>query len=155
MANKKDPNKKPSEISRAQIAYVTLLRTADRLRNSFEKLYAPFEITSQQYNVLRILRGAEPEGLPTLTIAERMIERAPGITRFVDRLEANGLLTREIPPEDRRCVRCRITGKGLKILASLDEPVEKLNGDNLRRLTAAEIEQLIKLLEKMQETHDS
>ncbi len=155
MANKKKPNKKPTEMSRAQIAYVTLLRTADRLRCSFEKLYAPYEVTSQQYNVLRILRGAEPDGLPTLTIAERMIERTPGITRLVDRLEANGLLTREIPPEDRRRVHCRITKKGLKVLASLDEPVEELNRENLRRLTAPEIEQLITLLEKMKKKHDS
>jgi len=149
MGDKKKPNKKGSELSRAQIAYVTLLRTADRMRSSFEKLYAPFEITSQQYNVLRILRGAEPEGLPTLTIADRMIERTPGITRLVDRLQANSLLTREIPPEDRRYVRCRITEKGLKILASLDEPVEELNRENFRRLSVPEMEQLITLLEKM------
>jgi DNA-binding MarR family transcriptional regulator len=155
MANKKKTNKKTSVMSRAQVAYVTLLRAADQLRNSFEKLYAPFEVTAQQYNVLRILRGAEPDGLPTLTIAERMIERAPGITRLVDRLEENGLLTREIPPEDRRRVHCRITKEGLKVLAKLDEPVEELNRENLRPLTAPEIEQLITLLEKMQKNRVS
>jgi len=81
-----------------------LLRAADKLRTFFETICVPFDITNQQYNVLRILRGAEPEGLPTLTIAERMIERTPGITRMIDRLEAKGLVVREIRPDDRRCV---------------------------------------------------
>src|SRR5919202_6306910 len=85
------------EPNPARSAYATLLSAADRVRASFETVCARFDITAQQYNVLRILRGAGPEGLPTLTIADRMIERTPGITRIVDRLESNGLVVREIP----------------------------------------------------------
>ena len=136
------------------MAYVTLLSTADRVRNSFEKIYSPFDITIQQYNVLRILRGAEPEGLPTLMIAERMIERTPGITRMVDRLESNGMVIREIRPNDRRCVYCRITEKGLKLLKLLDEPVEEANHNAFRGLTATELEQLITLLDKTRKVHE-
>ena len=125
------------------------------MRTSFEKIYAPFDITSQQYNVLRILRGAGPEGLPTLTIAERMIERTPGITRIVDRLESNGLVIREIPKHDRRCVYCRITKKGHDLLKLLDEPVEEANHEAFRGLTAPELEEMITLLDKTRKPHES
>jgi DNA-binding MarR family transcriptional regulator len=118
------------------------------MKTYFETIVAPFDITGQQYNVLRILRGAEPEGLPTLTIAERMIERAPGITRMIDRLEAKELVGRENCPNDRRCVYCRITEKGLNLLELLDEPVEEADRAVFRGLDEAEIKQLIALLEK-------
>ena len=132
----------------AQTAYVNLLAAADGVRALFEKVCAPFDITGQQYNVLRILRGAEPEGLPTLTIVERMIERAPGITRMIDRLESKGLVWREIRPNDRRCVYCRITEKGLNLLQLLDQPVEESNHLAFGRLSQRELEQLVTLLMK-------
>src|SRR5437867_4356503 len=81
--------------SRRQEAAVALLRTADRLRHLLTRWLEPAGITAQQYNVLRILRGALPGPLPTLEIAERMIERTPGITRLLDRLEAKRLVGRE------------------------------------------------------------
>ncbi len=146
--------KKGSQPSSAQTAYVNLLATADRVRTLFEKVCAPFDLTGQQYNVLRILRGAEPEGLPTLTIAERMIERTPGITRMVDRLESKGLVWREIRPNDRRCVYCRITEKGLKLLMLLDEPVEKANHAAFGGLSKVELEELIALLMKTRQAHE-
>ena len=100
------------------------------------------------------IRGAEPEGLPTLTIAERMIERTPGITRMIDRLEAKGLVVREIRPADRRCVHCRITEKGLNLLELLDAPVEEANQAAFRGLNEREIEQITELLEKTREAHE-
>lgn len=139
----------------ARSAYATLLSAADRVRASFEIVCAPFDITSQQYNVLRILRGAEPEGLPTLTIAERMIERTPGITRMIDRLEAKGLVAREVRPHDRRCVYCRVTKKGLSLLKLLDDPVEEFNRSAFRALSKAELKQFVGLLEKTREVHGS
>lgn len=145
---------KRSQPPPAQTAYVTLLSTADKLKTLFEALCAPFDITGQQYNVLRILRGAEPEGLPTLTIAERMIESTPGITRMIDRLESKGLVTREIRPHDRRCVYCRITARGLKLLQALDEPCEESNCAAFRGLTAAELKQLTALLLKTRKAHE-
>ena len=140
--------KKRFRPSPGGIAYVALLRTADRMKTYFETIVAPFDITGQQYNVLRILRGAEPEGLPTLTVAERMIERTPGITRMIDRLEAKELVRRESYPDDRRCVYCRITEKGLNLLELLDEPVDETNAA-FHGLSEAELEQLTALVEKV------
>ena len=118
------------------------------MKTHFETVFAPFDITGQQYNVLRILRGAEPEGLPTLTIAERMIERAPGITRMIDRLEAKELVWRENCPNDRRRVYCGITEKGLNLLELLDAPVVKKN-EVFHGLSEVELAQLTALLEKV------
>ena len=129
------------------------MSTADRVRSSFEPIRAPFEITGQQYNVLRILRGAEPEGLPTLTIAERMVERTPGITGLVDRLESKSLVVRQISAPDRRQVYCRITKKGLNLLKLLDGPMEAGLRNAFKALTSKELEQLIILLEKANLTH--
>src|SRR5437763_9477632 len=139
----------------ARTAYITLLSTADKVRTFFETVCAPFRITVQQYNVLRILRGAEPSGLPTLTIAERMIERTPGITRMIDRLEAKGLVEREVRPHDRRRVYCRITRNGLSLLKRLDEPTEEANPAACRGLSAAELAQLTALLVKTRKAHET
>src|SRR5919206_3409941 len=144
--------KRPAQ-PQARTAYSTLLSTADKVRTFFETVCAPFDITGQQYNVLRILRGAEPAGLPTLTIAERMIERTPGITRMIDRLEAKGLVAREVRPHDRRCVYCRITKKGLKLLELLDGPVSDFNRRAFRVLTDSELERLVTLLAKTRDSH--
>jgi MarR family transcriptional regulator, organic hydroperoxide resistance regulator len=158
MAGKRDRSqaqeKRGSQASAAQTAFVTLLSTADTIRGFFEVVCAPCEVTGQQYNVLRILRGAEPEGLPTLTIAERMIERTPGITRMIDRLEAKGLVGREIPPNDRRFVYCRITKKGLALLKLLDEPIEEANHQAFCGLSKAELQQLTNLLLKLRLAHE-
>lgn len=159
MANKKQssaPGKREFRPPlKSQLAYVALLSTADKLKAKFEALCAPLDITGQQYNVLRILRGAEPDGLPTLAIAERMIESTPGITRMIDRLESKQLVTREIRPHDRRCVYCRITPKGLNLLKLLDEPCDESNHAAFRCLSAAELEQLTTLLVKTRKSLES
>ena len=147
--------RKRSQPSPAQTAYVALLSMADKAKFLFETLCAPFDITGQQYNVLRILRGAGPDGLPTLTIAERMIENAPGITRMIDRLESKGLVAREIRPHDRRCVYCHITEKGLSLLEVLDQPVEEFNRAVFRALSKAELEQFTALLMKTRQVHEA
>jgi DNA-binding MarR family transcriptional regulator len=145
---------RPELPPRGPTAYSILLSTADRVKTSFEAVCAPFDITGQQYNVLRILRGAEPDGLPTLTIAERVIEKTPGITRLIDRLEAKGLVAREIRPHDRRCVYCRITRKGLDLLRLLDKPVHEANHAAFRGLTDRELRQFVTLLLKIRDTRE-
>ena len=137
--------------SRAQEGAIALLRTADVLRRKGEAVLLPHGITGQQYNVLRILRGAQPERLPTLEIAERMIERAPGITRLLDRLEAKGLVHRERCREDRRQVLCSITPAGLALLKKLDDPVITADRKRLGKLKDAELDQLIQLLDAIRE----
>jgi len=105
----------------------------------------------QQYNVLRILRGAGEKGLPTLDISERMIESAPGITRLIDRLETKKLVSRERCATDRRQVFCRITAIGLTLLASLDGPVLEAADTTLGILKKNELTSLIDLLDKTRE----
>jgi DNA-binding MarR family transcriptional regulator len=92
--------------------------------------------------------------LPTLTIADRVIEKTPGITRMIDRLEAKGLVSREIRPHDRRCVYCRITKKGLKLLSLLDAPVQDFNDRAFHSLTDRELEPLMTLLLKIRQSHE-
>lgn len=108
--------------SRAQEAAVALLRTAHLIRRRVDQALADEDITNQQYNVLRILRGARGP-LPTMEISSRMIETSCGITRLVTTLEEKGLLRREQWPSDRRQSLCQITAPGLRLLERLDEPV--------------------------------
>jgi DNA-binding MarR family transcriptional regulator len=125
---------------------VALLRTADLVRREVERALEPLGITGQQFNVLRILRGARPEPLPTLEIADRMIEHAPGITRLLDRLEARALVKRDRCREDRRRVLCSITAAGLELLRAADGPVHAAERAVVGRLRGPQLGQLLKLL---------
>lgn len=127
-------------------AALSVLRTADVLRHRFATVLEPRGLTGQQYNVLRILRGARPEALPTMEIAERMIERTPGITRLLDRLEGKGLVERKRRADDRRCVLCSITAAGLELLAELDEPIAEADDQALSALSPEEAKELVDLL---------
>jgi DNA-binding MarR family transcriptional regulator len=151
MAKKRDHGGADVLLNRQ--AYASLLRTADCVRGLTAKTVEPDGITGQQYNVLRILGGAEPEGLQTLALADRMIERAPGVTRMIDRLEAKGLAVRERRKKDRRCVHCRITSRGLELLRKLDQPVDQTNKEAFAPLNAQEREQLVHLLERIRMRH--
>jgi DNA-binding MarR family transcriptional regulator len=124
------------------MAFLDLLRTTDMLSRGLVEILKAEDLSSTQYNVLRILRGA-PEGLPCGEIASRMITRDPDITRLLDRMEKRGLISRCRETKDRRMVMARITPEGLKLLGRLDEPVEEghrrqlghLGRDRLRALT--------------------
>jgi DNA-binding MarR family transcriptional regulator len=127
-------------------AALTLYRTAAVLERNAATLLAGSGITPAQYNVLRILRGAGPAGLPTLTIRDRMVDLSPGVTRLIDRLAAVGLVTRD-RGSDRRQVLCRITTAGLALLKKLDPLVEAADDAVVARLTPAEQRTLIRLLD--------
>jgi len=139
-------------LSPAHEALLATLRTADLLRRVLEDVIAPQGITGQQFNVLRILRGAAPDPLPTLEIGERMIEQTPGITRLLDRLEAKGLVSRARCTTDRRQVHCQITKAGLDVLASLDEPVREAGEAAMHPIGRTGQRQLIGLLERVRDT---
>ena len=141
----------PNNVPRHKAVVIAVLHTADRLRRRGIEMLAPYGITLQQFNVLRILRGARPDGLCTLTIAERMIEETPGITRLIDRLEKKGLVRRVRSEEDRRQVWCRITPAGERLLARLDEPVEQFDRSAVRDLSPADQDQLTALLGQLHE----
>jgi DNA-binding MarR family transcriptional regulator len=133
----------------AEETILTLYRTVDALQRDFAKLIEPEGISTQQYNVLRILRGAGAEGLPTLEIADRMVERTPGITRLLDKLEAKQLVRRKRCPEDRRQVLCYISEGGLKLLARLDRPLTDVGMRSMKPLTDPQMRQMIEFLNQV------
>ena len=135
--------------SPAHEAVVGLLRTTDRVRRTLAGVVEPRGLTLQQYNVLRILRGARPQGLPTLEIAARMVEHAPGITRLLDRLEAKTLVRRQRDAGDRRQVMCRITPAGLRLLAGLDAGLQRADETTLGVLSRRDLRRLIALLDRI------
>jgi DNA-binding MarR family transcriptional regulator len=139
--------------SRQQEALLGLLRTAALIRRNDARLMEPAGISPEQYNVLRILRGAGREGLPTLDIVERMIEPSPAITRLLDKLESKGLVRRVRCAKDRRQVLCTITASGLELLARLDEPVDKAAKDAIK-LGREDLDQLIRLLDRVRAAWD-
>ncbi len=114
-----------AEESSARRAIVGILATADLLRRSLTKVVEGQDLTFQQFNILRILRGAGASGLPTLQIGERMVETTPGLTGLLDRLVVKELVERRRCAVDRRRVYCTISDKGLRILQELDEPVDQ------------------------------
>jgi MarR family transcriptional regulator, organic hydroperoxide resistance regulator len=136
--------------SAGQEGVIALLLAAEVLRWQVAQVVeARGQITFQQYNVLRILRGAGEVGLPTLDIAERMIEHTPGITRLLDRLERKHLVERERSSEDKRQVLCRITARGKKLVDELDGPMEALDDEALACLTRSELTTLIDLTNRV------
>lgn len=145
--NPKQP--KTTFRTREQEAAVGLLRTTDAIRRHFSAIVAPYGITLQQYNVLRILRGVGRDGLPTLSIGERMVEKTPGVTRLIDRLVKKGFVTRRPCDEDRRRVFCHITPLGLKVVNTLDEPIARGDATSVAPLSPGELDRLITLLDKI------
>ena len=132
--------------SPAHEGVVSILRTAAVVQRHISQVVDGSGITIQQYNVLRILRGAGSAGLPTLAIRNRMIEEAAGITRLLDKLETAGHVVRERSTPDRRQVLCHITPAGLRLLTQLDEPVDAANDYALAMLDDAERRALVELL---------
>ena len=129
-----------------EAAFLDLLRTCDLLSRGPAQFLKSEDLSSTQYNVLRILRGAPPAGLPCGEIAERMITRDPDITRLLDRLEKRELISRCRETKDRRMVVARVTPQGLKLLARLDEPVQELHRKQLGHLGSAKLKKLQDLL---------
>jgi len=129
--------------------FVAILKTADTLSQEAAQLIKSAGLTMAQYNVLRILRGAEPQGLLCRGISERMISRDPDITRLLDRMENHGWITRHREKEDRRVVKTRITEEGLAALKKLDQPVRDLHKWQFRHMSAPQLKTLAKLLERV------
>jgi DNA-binding MarR family transcriptional regulator len=129
--------------------FVTLLRIADAFALESEQFLKSVGLTGAQYNVLRILRGAQPEGLACRAIGERMISHDPDITRLLDRMEKRGHITRERQTDDRRVVITRITPEGLATLKPLDEPVHVLHRRQFQHMPASRLNALVELLDEV------
>lgn len=141
--------------SSLQELYLNLWRTYDRLRELEEDLFSRFEINSQQYNVLRLLKAALPGGMATLAIGDRLVSRAPDMTRLLDRLEARGWVQRVRPPEDRRQVLACITPAGVDLLHRIADPLQACHQRQLGHLSEEEAVQLNSLLRRARRPHEN
>ena len=136
-----------------QEAYLALWRTYDRLRAIEDELFAGFELTAQQYNLLRLLRAATGP-VPTLALADRLVSRAPDVTRMLDKLEERKLLTRTRPPKNRRTVLVKITPAGTALLDRIADPLRACHDRQLGHLPTADLQNLIALLKAARAPHE-
>lgn len=143
-------NKQPVLIE--EQIFVAVMRAADFLGQQAEQLLKSHGLTGTQYNVLRILRGAGPEGLPCRSVGDRMISHDPDMTRLLDRMEKRGLITRERQKDDRRVVKTRATVQGLDMLKKLDQPVREIHKQQFQHMSAAKLRQLAELLGECQKS---
>jgi MarR family transcriptional regulator, organic hydroperoxide resistance regulator len=130
-------------------AFIALQKAADKLALQAEQLLKSKGLTGAQYNVLRILRGAEPQGLACSSIAERMISHDPDMTRLLDRMEKRHLITRQRQSDDRRIVKTRITSGGLQLLERLDPTIRALHKRQFAHMTGARVRTLVDLLDEI------
>ena len=144
MAARDKPHRPQASVE--ERIFITLLKLADALGQEAEQLTRTAELTGTQYNVLRILRGAEPGGLACRGIGDRMITHDPDITRLLDRMEKRGLITRERQKDDRRVVKTRITPHGLALLKPLDQPMRDLHKRQFRHMATLRLKALGDLL---------
>ena len=146
MTVRPDPEVKKARIPcPEEVTFLELLRTTDTLSRKLSEVLKAEELSSNQYNVLRILRGA-PDGLPCGEIGNRMITKDPDITRLLDRLERRNLIVRSRDTRDRRMVTGRITQDGLELLARTDEPVRDAHRSQLGHLGRDRLRALNELL---------
>ena len=128
-----------------EVAHLEMMRTMEALSHRFAQVLKPEDLSSTQYNVLRILRGSS-DGLPCGEISNRMVTRDSDITRLLDRLEKRALVSRSREIKDRRTVWARITPQGLELLARLDEPVRTAHRNALGHLGSKQLNLLSDLL---------
>jgi DNA-binding MarR family transcriptional regulator len=146
--------RKPRFDSIHQQAYLSLWRTYDRLKVVEDALFLPFEISAQQYNALRLLHAVHPGTMPTRILGNKLISRAPDMTRMLDRLEERQFVHRERRPENRRVVEVGISATGLQLLENLSQRVREGHQRQLGHLSSAEITQLITLLQRARDPHE-
>lgn len=138
-----------------QEVFLNLWRTYDRLRAFEDELFSRFDLTPQQYNVLRLLNSVHPEKINTLDLAGRLVSRAPDITRMLDKLEQRGLIERDRPPDNRRVVRIGISDGGKALLEEMREPVLECHSRQLGHLSRERLCELIELLGAARDPHEA
>jgi len=153
------PRQSPRPVRRRfdslqQEAFLNLWRTYDRLRAFEDELFARHDLTPQQYNALRLLRGEHPGTLRTLDLAARLVSRAPDITRLLDKLEGRGSIERDRPAANRRVVHIGITRSGLALLRELEQPIAQCHARQLGHLSTRELKDLVTLLRAARAPHE-
>lgn len=136
----------PLPISTEQRTVIELARVVARLNHAMEQLLKPFGLTPTQYNVLRILNGAGPDGLCGSDIGRRLISQVPDMTRLLDRMAAAGLVTRERSTEHRSFVTTRLAEAGRHKLAELTPVLDASLREHFRRLSAGQLAQFRELV---------
>lgn len=136
----------PLNISKKII--LNVLYTQNVITENFNEILKPYEISGEQYNVLRILRGQKGNPANMCMIQERMLAKTSNTTRLVDKLLLKNLVTRNVCPENRRKIEVLITQKGLEILSEIDPKVVEHENFFSNKLNLEELEQLNNLLEK-------
>ena len=137
-----------------QEAFLNLWRTYDRLHAAEEELFERYDLTPQQYNALRLLRGEGGNKLATLVLGSRLVSRAPDITRLLDKLEERGLILRERPADNRRMVLIGLTEAGRALLHELDGPVRDCHARQLGHLPQDTLRELVSLLQSARRPHE-
>lgn len=136
-------------------AFLQVARTADWLQYEMAQLFKQQDLTSTQYNALRVLRGAGEEGLTCQQVGARLINRVPDVTRLLDRLEQRGMIRRRRLPNDRRVVRVTITEAGRNVLEFFEKPVEEAHRQQLGHLSQEQLRTLCDLLETARSASDA
>ncbi len=155
MAASESKRKKASRFDSAeQEAYLGLWRTYDRLRELEDALFAGWDITNQQYNVLRLLEAAHPKAISTQDVLKRLVSRAPDATRVLDKLAERLWIRRERSPDDRRAYLLGITAAGLAALAEMDEPLRACHKVQLGHLAPSQLKELAALLQVARTPHE-
>jgi DNA-binding MarR family transcriptional regulator len=132
---------------------INILYTAGWIENFSNKFFKEFDISMQQYNVLRILRGQHPKPVKLSTITERMIDRMSNATRLVEKLRQKGLLSRELNQDNRRQVDILISDAGLSLLKEIDSKFHTVES-KFKRITEEEAQELNRILDKMRGDDD-
>jgi DNA-binding MarR family transcriptional regulator len=145
---------KPRFDSLQQEVYLSLWRTYDRLKLLEDEMFAEVDLSAQQYNSLRLLEAIHPGAMPTSALGNKLISRAPDMTRLLDRLEERGLIHRERRPENRRVVEVGITAAGLQLLESLAASVRECHNRQLGHLPEKDLQQLVELLHSIRIPHE-
>lgn len=141
---------KPFESLEDEV-FINVIRTAERLNRKYAEFLKPYNLTAPQYNVLRILRGSEEEGLICREIGERMISYDPDVTKLLDRLEAAGFVTRERQAADRRVIVVKISVEGLQLLREIDRPLTDFVKNLFAHLNKQQLKTLNTLVESARE----
>jgi len=137
-----------------QEVVLNVMRTAGALGQGIAEVLRPYDLSGPQYNILRILRGAQPEGLPCSEVAERLVSRDPDVTRLLDRMEKRDLVVRGRWSADRRVVTARITKEGVELANRLDAPITENHRQQLGHMKKKRLRALIDLLEAARSESD-
>ena len=141
--------KSTKKLQEKEKTVINLLYTYNWLKERNLAFYKQYDLSSEQYNVLRILRGQKGNPANLSTIQERMLNKMSNTTRLVDKLITKGLVTRQTCKTNRRKIEIYITKKGLNLLSKLDPIVKDNNSIITKNLKSKELETLNNLLDKL------